>query len=89
MLMNLKRAGQFEGCKGILVGGMSDMNDNSTPYGKTAEDIILENCRDLSIPIVFGLPAGHIDNNCALILGRTLRLKRNKNQIKMEFNGTA
>lgn len=89
MLMNLKRAGLFEGCKGILVGGMSDMNDNTIPYGKTAEKIIFENCSEMGIPIVFGVPAGHIDNNCALIMGRKLRLKRTENYIKMEFHGAA
>lgn len=89
MLMNLKRAGQFEGCKGILVGGMSDMNDNTIPYGKTAEKIIFENCSEMGVPIVYGVPAGHIDNNCALIMGRNLCLKRTNNHIKMEFHGPA
>lgn len=89
MLMNLKRAGIFEGCKGVLVGGMSDMNDNTVPYGKTAEEIILENCRDLNIPVIFGAPAGHIENNCALIMGRNLRLQRGGKHVKMTFDGSA
>lgn len=89
MLMNLKRAGIFEGCKGVLVGGMSDMNDNTVPYGKTAEEIILENCRDLNIPIIFGVQAGHIENNCALIMGRNLRLQRDGKHVKMTFDGSA
>jgi len=89
MLMNLKRAGIFEGCKGILVGGMSDMNDNTVPYGKTAEEIILENCSDLNIPIIFGIPAGHIEKNCALIMGRNLCIHREEKKIKMTFDGSA
>lgn len=89
MLMNLKRAGIFEGCKGILVGGMSDMNDNTIPYGKTAQEIILENCSDLNIPIIFGVQAGHIENNCALIMGRNLRLQRDGKHVKMTFDGSA
>lgn len=88
MLMNLKRAGLFEGCKGILVGGMSDMNDNAIPYGKTAKEIILENLRELGVPIIFGLPSGHIEPNCALIMGRNLHVKNNQSHIKLTFDGS-
>jgi muramoyltetrapeptide carboxypeptidase len=87
MMMNLLRAGLFDGCKGILVGGMTDMNDNTTPYGRTAKEIIIENAGKLKIPVVFGLPAGHIKDNLALIMGRKVSLSRKGQTIKMNFNG--
>lgn len=87
MLMNLKRAGLFKGCKAILVGGMSDMNDNAIPYGKTAEEIILNNVIDLEIPVIFGVPAGHIEVNKALIFNRNYQLTVEGNLVKLKANG--
>ena len=40
MLMNLKRNGYFDHLKGIIVGGMTDMHDNTIPFGKNAKEII-------------------------------------------------
>lgn len=69
MMMALKRAGKLQGLAGIMVGGMTDMKDNQIPYGKNAEEIILEHCRPYGYPICFGFPAGHIDDNRAIKLG--------------------
>lgn len=75
IMMNLGRAGVLKNCKGVLVGGMSSMNDNTIPFGKSAEQIILENCKIYNVPVVFGIPAGHIKNNLALIMGRKTRVE--------------
>lgn len=87
MMMNLKRSGLFEGCKAILVGGMSDMNDNAVPYGKTAEEIILDNTRELGIPVIFGIPAGHIENNQAIVLNRQYELSVAGKLVQLKTNG--
>ena len=89
MMMNLKRSALFKGCRAILVGGMSDMNDNAVPYGKTAEEIILENTIDLGIPVIFGMPAGHLKENRAIIFNRKYQLKVEGNQVKLKANGRA
>ena len=69
MMMNLKRNGIFGNLKGLIIGGMSDMNDNSIPFGKTAEQIILDYTKGYDFPICFGFPAGHLADNRCLILG--------------------
>jgi muramoyltetrapeptide carboxypeptidase len=69
MMMNLDRAGVLSGLSGLVVGGMSDMNDNIIPYGKTAKEIIREAVKDYNYPICFDFPAGHIDDNRTLIMG--------------------
>jgi len=78
MMMNLKRNGMLTELKGLIVGGMSDMNDNSIPFGKTAEQIILEYTKDYDFPICFGFPAGHLTDNRCLRLGINSVLKINK-----------
>jgi muramoyltetrapeptide carboxypeptidase len=69
MMMGLKRAGIFDDLAGLIVGGMTDMNDNEIPFGKTAEEIIHDIVSDFDFPVCFGFPAGHIDNNLPLIMG--------------------
>ena len=74
MLMNLKRNGSLKNLKGIIIGGMTSMNDNAIPWGKNALEIIQESVKDLNIPVVYNFPAGHIKDNRALILGGTITL---------------
>ncbi|MCA6363119.1 MAG: LD-carboxypeptidase [Bacteroidetes bacterium] len=74
MLLSLKRAGHLSGLAGLLVGGMSDMKDNTVPFGKTAGEIILDAVREYDYPVAFGFPAGHESRNVALRLGMPARL---------------
>ncbi|MDX5404015.1 MAG: LD-carboxypeptidase [Bacteroidota bacterium] len=74
MMLNLKRNGYLNGLSALVVGGMTDMNDNAIPFGKTAEEIIAEHVAEYSYPVLFVLPAGHIDDNRALIMGANIAL---------------
>lgn len=75
MLVNLKRNGKLAGLTGLLIGGMTEMSDNSTPFGKTALDIILEHVEEYAYPVAFGFPAGHVDDNRTLVMGSQVRLE--------------
>lgn len=74
MMFAFERAGILDNIKGLIVGGLTKMRDNNIPFGKTAEEIILERVADKGIPVCFNFPAGHIDDNRAIILGRKIRL---------------
>jgi muramoyltetrapeptide carboxypeptidase len=74
MMQNLKRSGMLDNLSGLVVGGMSDMNDNTIPFGKSAEEIIMEAVDDYDYPVVFGFPAGHIDDNRALYINKKANL---------------
>lgn len=75
MMMNLKRAGMLDNLSGLIVGGMTAMNDNAIPYGKTAEEIIFDAVKEYDYPVCFGFEAGHISTNLALKMGATVKLK--------------
>lgn len=75
MMMNLRRSGKLEGLAGLIVGAMTKMHDNSIPFEKTAEEIIAEAVEDYPYPVCFNFPAGHIDDNRALILGREVTME--------------
>jgi muramoyltetrapeptide carboxypeptidase len=74
MMMNLRRSGKLESLAGLIVGGMTRMNDNEVPFNKTAIEIIAEAVEDYPYPVCCNFPAGHIDDNRALILGREVTM---------------
>lgn len=75
MMMAFKRAGKLDNIKGLIVGALTKMHDNTIPFGKDAEHIIFEYVKNKGIPVCFNFPAGHIDDNRSLIFGRKTKLK--------------
>ena len=75
MMQALRRAGQLAGVQALLVGGMTDMHDNAIPFGRTAEEIILNVASKEGIPVLFNAPFGHLGSaNLALPLGTSMTL---------------
>ena len=85
MLQSVKRAGYFDNCAGVLVGGMSKMRKNTTLWGTSVEQLILDALSDYDFPIAFGMPAGHEKDNRAMVLGKTVELKVRKDQATVVF----
>jgi muramoyltetrapeptide carboxypeptidase len=84
MLMNLRRSGKLDGLAGLIIGGMTKMHDNEVPFNKTANEIIAEAVEDYPYPVCYNFPAGHVNDNHALILGREVKLEID-NKIKLFF----
>jgi len=74
MMMSLKRSGKLNDLVGLIVGGMTDMKDNAIPYGKNAEEIIMDAVKEFNYPVCFNFPAGHVDRNLALYFGSKVKL---------------
>ena len=85
MLQSLKRAGYFDQCKGVIVGDMTKLRKNTTLWGTSIEQLILDALADYDFPIAFNMPAGHEDDNRALILGRKATLKVEKTKSTLVF----
>ena len=75
MMLNLKRSGKLTHLKALIVGGFTEMKDNTVPFGKTTEEIILDAVKEYNYPVCFNFPAGHIDKNLALYFGKEINLK--------------
>lgn len=85
MMMQLKRSGKLTHLKGLIVGGMSDMKDNTVPFGKTAEEIIFDAVKEYKYPVCFGFPAGHIENNQAIFLGKKAELTISRKKVTLNY----
>jgi len=81
MLQSLKRAGFFEKCKGIIVGDISKIKSNTTKWGSSMEQLILDVIAEYDFPVLFNFPAGHEPDNRSLILGRTIEMNVTKKGI--------
>jgi muramoyltetrapeptide carboxypeptidase len=85
MMMNLKRNGCLESIKGIIIGSMTKMKDNDIPWGKDALQIVDDVTKKYKIPIIFNFPAGHIQDNRALIMGNKITIEVNEECSKVYF----
>nr|WP_246337490.1 LD-carboxypeptidase [Tenacibaculum pelagium] len=84
MLQSLKRAGYFTKVKGVIVGDMTKVKKNTTPWGSSIEQLILDIVPD-NIPVLFNFPAGHEPDNRALIMGGNTKLSIKKYTSEVEF----
>ena len=74
MLRALKRAGKLKNLAGLIVGGFTDLKDNEIPFGQTLPQIVMDVVAGYDYPVCFDFPAGHVPNNCSLVLGKTINL---------------
>jgi muramoyltetrapeptide carboxypeptidase len=96
MMMALLRAGALSYTKAILVGGFTQMKDNTkehgfasdNPWGSTPETIVDDLGIRLGIPIFKGFPAGHINDNRAFYLGISAVLCRLNQRASLTFQTT-
>lgn len=75
MFYNLKRNGYFENLNGLIIGGMTDMHDNSIPFGFDVKQIVTDLVKEYDFPVCFDFPAGHLPDNRALKLGIKISLE--------------
>ncbi len=85
MMYNFKMGGKLSALRGLIVGGMSQMNDENT-FGKSAYEIIADAVKDYNYPVCFNFPVGHIPSNYALVMGEQLMLKVSESEVLLAKN---
>ena len=85
MMWNLKRSGKLTNLKGLIVGSFTEMKDNDIPFGQTAEQIIMEHVNEFDYPVCFNFPAGHINDNRALIFGRKVNILVEEQNVSLTY----
>jgi muramoyltetrapeptide carboxypeptidase len=78
MLTHLLNAGQLQRVSGIAIGINAHCEDpkakSSKEYRQTVEDVLRERLLPLKVPMVTGLPFGHVPHNATLPIGVRARL---------------
>jgi len=78
MLTQLLNAGVLQRVKGIAIGVCKSCHDpkarQAKEYRQTLEDVFAERLLPLDIPVVLGLPFGHLPHNATLPVGAQVTL---------------
>lgn len=72
MLTQLWLAGKLQSCKGIALGNFRDCEARGTsisPVSFTLEQVFEQRLASLGIPVVYGLPFGHVRSKLTMPLG--------------------
>ena len=66
MMLHLKNSGSLDHINGLVLGEMLEMGDTEIPFGKNIDEIVLDVCSGLDIPIISNFPCGHGDYQATL-----------------------
>lgn len=74
MLTQLRNAGKFRDCAGILLGAWTDCEPEMPERTLSLEEIFRQLIVPAGKPTIAGIPCGHCDTTLALPLGRTVKM---------------
>ena len=74
MLLHLRSSGSLNQIKGLVIGEMLNVGDTEVPFGKTVDEIVMDVCHDLDIPIISNFPCGHGDYQVTLPVSHDVEL---------------
>lgn len=85
MMLTLKRAGRLKGLAGLILGGFTETEDTVRPFGQTVHEIIIDKVAEYNYPVCFDFPAGHIEENHALVLGMKYKMVVTEQSTQVEL----
>jgi len=59
MMVQMLNAGMFDNIRGLIIGELVDMEDTDPSFGRTTDEIVMDVCGDLDIPIITNFACGH------------------------------
>jgi len=74
MMLHLKNSGSLEHINGLVIGEMLEIGDSKVPFGKSIDEIVLDVCSDLDIPIISNFPCGHGEYQATLPISHEIEL---------------
>lgn len=85
MLRMLKRGGKLAGLKGLIVGAFNEIKPEETPFGQSPEEVVMEIVKEYDYPVCYHFPVGHIEDNRAMIIGKTAILKVGNADVSLSY----
>jgi muramoyltetrapeptide carboxypeptidase len=85
MFWNLKRTGKLSHLEGLILGGFKiKPDDPGEEFGRTVQDIVLEQLTGYQYPVCFNFPVGHQKDNYALKCGVVHKLEVGSDQVSLD-----
>ena len=66
MMLHLKNSGCLNEISALVMGELMLSDDSENPFGKNVDEIVLDICAGLDIPIITNFPCGHGDYQATL-----------------------
>ena len=79
MLVQMRTAGLFDHIKGLIIGELDEFKDQEIPFERNTDQIVMDICGDLDIPIVSNFPCGHGTYQATLPISVPAELNANAN----------
>ena len=84
MIQNLRFSGVFSKLSGLIVGQFSDCEEDPEMKQSILE-IISFAIKEYDFPVCFNFPAGHVEYNLPVILGKNIQLDVNQTEVRIQF----
>lgn len=86
MLTQLRQSSTFNKAKAIILGIFAGCNESTNPDSFNLKDVVTDILGDMDIPIGYGYPIGHIDENVTLPLGVPVEVDTKNLTVKILTN---
>lgn len=86
MMRNLRMSGVLERIGGLVVGQMTDCEDDAG-MGQSVYETIANAVSGYTYPVCFGFPAGHDEMNFPLLFNSPCRMQIGENGLYLRFKG--
>jgi len=83
MLTQLRQAVPLDRVAGVLLGDIRTTPRRRFPPDRDLDDVLAESFAGLGVPVVAGLPAGHLPGNHSLPLGGTARIDTTAGSVEL------
>jgi len=84
MLQNLRLSGALTKLSGAIIGQFEGC-DEDPQMKQTLSETIRDAFKDQSYPICFNFPAGHVDYNLPLVMGKTVKLNVTDTESSLQY----
>lgn len=85
MIRALKRSGKLARLKGLIIGAFNGYEIEDIPFGQNPQQIIQEIVKEYDYPVCYNFPVGHIDDNRAMVIGKSAQLSVEAHQVTFSF----
>ena len=89
MLVQMRTSGMFDQINGLIIGKLEDIRDQKVRFGRNTDEIILDICGDLDIPIVSNFPCGHGKYQATLPISITTEINTTKKESPITITDSA